>query len=217
MSKGKKRTPGIVRQEVQDYLNKALDCLKAARDAMHELPALYAAEMSTQQEPAKPEKPVQAAKAQKAVKQPAKKPAAPAKATKASKPAKTTAAPTDIQADRESEKKSDDAVRASSGRMAPHELTLNIGSQPVKELAENDAKDLLANPKVFWYRPIQFPDPKRYHVQPRILSAKVVERKSPKFTRAPWTVSVTLEALGDDKRCANWLKAVLAKNKADQE
>lgn len=214
-SKAKKRTPDIVRKEAQDYLNKALDCFKAAREAVCELLTLYAEEAGTQQELAKPEKPAQAAKTQKAAKHPAKKQAAPAKATKAAKatkPAKTVAAPADTQTGREPEKKSDD-----TSRMGPHELTLNIGSQPVKELAENDAKDLLGNPKVFWYRPIQFPDPKRYHVQPRVLSAKVVARKSPKFTRSPWTVSVTLEARGDAKRCANWLKAVHDKNKADQE
>ena len=210
-SKGKKRTADVVRQEAQDNLDKALGCFKAACEAMGELLALYAAQAGMQQEPekpakpAKPEKPVQAAKAQKAAKQPAKKPAKPA------------AAPTDMQTGKEPEKKGDDAVRGSSVRMSPHELTLNIGSQPVKELAEADAKDLLSNPKVFWYRPVQFPDPKRYQVQPRILNARVVERKNPKFTRAPWTVSVTLEARGDDKRCASWLTGVLSKNKADQE
>jgi hypothetical protein len=150
-------------------------------------------------------KPGSEKQAKKPDKKQAKKPA------KAAKPAKTVAAPTDTQVGGDPEKKND------ADRMGPHELTLNIGSQPVKELAENDSKDLLGNPKVFWYRPIQFPDPKRYHVQPRVLSARVVERKSPKFTRSPWTVSVTLEARGDAKRCANWLKAVHDKNKADQE
>jgi hypothetical protein len=151
---------------------------------------------------------VQAVKAQKTAKQPTTKPA---------KPAKPAVAPTDMQTGKEPGKKGDDVVRGSSVRQSPHELTLNIGSQPVKELAEADAKDLLNNPKVFWYRPIQFPDPKRYQVQPRVIGAKVVERKDPKFTRAPWTVSVTVEALGDDKRCASWLTGVLNKNKADQE
>lgn len=110
-----------------------------------------------------------------------------------------------------------DAAHAPSVRKSPHEITLNIGSQPVRELAESDAKDLLNNPKVFWYRPIQFPDPKRYKVQPRVMTAKVVERKDPKFTRAPWTVSVTISATGDDKRCESWLSGVLSKNKSDQE
>ena len=212
-NKGKKRTPDVVRKEAQDNLDKALVCFKAACEAMGELLALYAAQAGMQQEPvkpAKPEKPVQAAKAQKAAKQPAKKPA---------KVAKPAAEPTDMQTGKgkEPEKKGDDVVRGSSVRMAPHELTLNVGSQPVKELAEADAKDLLNNPKVFWYRPIQFPDPKRYQVQPRIISARPVERKGPKFTRAPWSVSVTIEARGDDKRCASWLTGVLNKNKADQE
>ena len=106
---------------------------------------------------------------------------------------------------------------SASVRLTPHELTLNIGAQPVRELAEADAKDLLNNPKIFWYRPIQFPDPKRYQVQPRIESARVVERKAAKFTRAPWTVSVTIAAIGDDKRCESWLSGVLAKNKGEQE
>lgn len=106
---------------------------------------------------------------------------------------------------------------SASVRLTPHELTLNIGAQPVRELAEQDAKDLLNNPKVFWYRPIQFPDPKRYQVQPRIESARVVERKAAKFSRSPWTVSVTIAAVGDDKRCESWLTGVLAKNRGEQE
>lgn len=104
-----------------------------------------------------------------------------------------------------------------SVRLTPHEVTLNIGSQPVKELAEQDAKDLLNNPKVFWYRPMQFPDPRRYQVQPRIEGARVVKRNDPKFTRAPWTVSVTVALVGDDKRCDSWGVAAFNKNKADQE
>lgn len=132
---------------------------------------------------------------------------------------KPKAEPTDTQTGKKPvpEKRGDDVVRGSSVSRAPHQITLNIGSQPVKELAEADAKDMLNNHKIFWYRPIQFPDPKRYQVQPRILSAKVVERKDPKFTRAPWTVSVTIEALGDDKKCESWLTGVLTKNKAEQE
>lgn len=104
-----------------------------------------------------------------------------------------------------------------SARLTPHEVTLNIGSHPVKELAENDAKDLLNNPKVFWYRPTQFPDPRRYQVQPRIEGARVIKRSDAKFSRAPWTVSVTIALIGDDKRCDSWGVGVLAKNKADQE
>ena len=106
---------------------------------------------------------------------------------------------------------------SASVRLTPHELTLNIGAEPVKELAVQDAKEFLGNPKVFWYRQLQFPDPKRYGVQPRITSARVVERTNPKFTRAPWTVSVTIEARGDDKRCENWLAGVLNKNRSEQE
>jgi len=177
------------------------------------------------------------APAQKPAAKPAKKPA-PAKqpATKKPAPAKKPAtvqtakqqlladiarksepAPTDDQAGKAPDKKGDDAVRGSSVRMSAHEITLNIGAQPVKELAEQDAKEFLNNHKVFWYRPIQFPDPKRYSIQPRILSAKVVERKNPKFTRAPWTVSTTIEAQGDDKRCEAWLTSVLNKNRSEQE
>jgi len=132
---------------------------------------------------------------------------------------KPKAEPTDMQTGKKPalEKKGDDVVRGSSVSRAPHQLTLNVGSHPVKELAEQEAKDFLNNHKIFWYQPVRFPDPKRYGVQPRILSAKVVERKNPKFTRAPWTVSVTVEALGDDKKCESWLTGVLTKNKADQE
>lgn len=166
------------------------------------------------------EKPAGKQGASKPAKQPTKKkPDQQAPKPQAKPTPKPKAEPTDMQAGKKPapEKKGDDAVRGSSVSRAPHQITLNIGSQPVKELAEADAKDMLNNHKIFWYRPIQFPDPKRYQVQPRILSAKVVERKSPKFTRAPWTVSVTIEALGDDKKCESWLTGVLTKNKADQE
>ena len=104
-----------------------------------------------------------------------------------------------------------------SVRLTPHEITLNIGSQPVRELAENDAKDFLNNPKVFWYRPTQFPDPKRYGVQPHVEAVKVVQRADPKFTRAPWTVSLTVSLIGDDKKCDSWGRGVYDKNKGDQE
>ena len=105
----------------------------------------------------------------------------------------------------------------SSVRLTPHEITLNIGSFPVKELAENDAKDFLNNPKIFWYRGLQFPDPKRYSVQSRVETARVVKRSDPKFNRAPWTVSVTIALSGDDKKCDSWGTGVYTKNKADQE
>lgn len=178
-----------------------------------------------------PKKPAEQAKAkpQTPAPKPAKQPAQPAKApakpqTPASKPtakpakpaaAPTKAEPTDEQASAQPAKQVKKA--SASVRLTSHELTLNIGAQPVRELAEADAKDLLNNPKIFWYRPIQFPDPKRYQVQPRIESARVVERKAAKFTRAPWTVSVTIAAIGDDKRCESWLSGVLAKNKGEQE
>lgn len=182
---------------------------------------------ATEKPAAKPPKPApkKAKPAAKPAKQPAKekplKDLADQQAPKLqAKPTpKPKAEPTDMQTGKKPapEKKGDDVVRGSSVSRAPHQLTLNIGSQPVKELAEQDAKDFLNNHKVFWYQAIRFPDPKRYGVQPRILSAKVVERRNPKFTRAPWTVSVTVEALGDDKKCESWLTGVLTKNKADQE
>lgn len=180
---------------------------------------------ATEKPAARPPKPApkKAKPAAKPAKQPAKerflKDLADQQAPKPQAKPKPKAEPTDMQTGKKPalEKKGDDVVRGSSVSRAPHQITLNIGSQPVKELAEADAKDMLNNHKIFWYRPIQFPDPKRYQVQPRILSAKVVERRSPKFTRAPWTVSVTIEALGDDKKCESWLTGVLTKNKADQE
>ena len=159
-------------------------------------------------------KPVQQAKAPAKPQTPApkktsEKPVARDKADKAGNPGTTTgtgAAP-EKQVKRTS----------ASVRLTPHELTLNIGAQSVKELAAQDAKDLLNNPRVFWYRPIQFPDPRRYKVQPRIESVRVVERKAEKFAPAPWTVSVTIAAVGDDKRCESWLSGVLAKNRGEQE
>jgi len=187
---------------------------------------------ATEKPAAKPPKPAPkkakpAAKPAEGASKPAKQPAkekslkdlAGQQAPKPQAKPKPKAEPTDMQTGKKPtpEKKGDDVVRGSSVRKSPHELTLNIGSQPVKELAEQEAKDFLNNHKIFWYQPIRFPDPKRYQVQPRILSAKVVERKNPKFTRAPWTVSVTVEALGDDKKCESWLTGVLTKNKADQE
>lgn len=107
--------------------------------------------------------------------------------------------------------------QSASVRHTPHELTLNIGSFPVQQLAEDDAKDFLNNQMVFWYRPMQFPDPRRYRVQPHIESAKVVKRADKKFVRAPWTVNVTISIVGDDKKCDAWGTGVLSKNKGDQE
>ena len=214
-SKGKKRTPDVIRKEALDNLDKALDCFKAACEAMGELLALYAAKAGMQHEPepqrqAKPaQRPAPGKSAAKpAEKKPVKvaeKPAEPARSTIPT----VTATPERAPAPRHR--------TPASARLTPHEITLNLGSFPVKELAENDAKDLLNNPKVFWYRPMQFPDPKRYQVQPRIEGARVVQRTDPKFTRAPWTVSVTIALIGDDKRCDSWGVGVLAKNKADQE
>ena len=130
---------------------------------------------------------------------------------------KPQAKPTDMQAGKKPAPQPQVKRASASVRLTPHELTLNIGAAPVKELAEQDAKEFLGNPKVFWYRQLQFPDPKRYGVQPRITSARVVERTNPKFTRSPWTVSVTIEARGDDKRCESWLTGVLNKNRSEQE
>lgn len=104
-----------------------------------------------------------------------------------------------------------------SVRLMPHEITMNFGAFPVKQLAENDAKDFLNNPNIFWYRPIQFPDPRRYQVQPRVEHVNVVKRESEKFSNAPWTCSVTIAIIGDDKRCKNWGEGVYTKNRANQE
>jgi hypothetical protein len=54
-------------------------------------------------------------------------------------------------------------------------------------------------------------------VQPHIEAVKVIKRKDPKFTRAPWTCSVTISLIGDDKRCDSYGVGVLAKNKSEQE
>lgn len=214
-SKGKKRTPDVIRKEAQDNLDKALDCFKAACEAMSELLALHAAQAGMQQEPEpqKQVKPAQRPTPEKPTANPAQK--KPVKVAK--KPAESagstiptvTATPERAPVPRHR--------TPTSARLTPHEITLNIGSHAVKELAENDAKDLLNNPKVFWYRPMQFPDPRRYQVQPRVEGARVVKRSDAKFARAPWTVSVTIALIGDDKRCDSWGVGVLAKNKGDQE
>lgn len=104
-----------------------------------------------------------------------------------------------------------------SVRLTPREITLNIGGSPVKALAERDATEFLNNPMVFWNRPTQFPDPKRYGVQPRVEGARVIERTDPKFTRAPWTVSLTIHIEGDVKKAEAWGLGVYTKNKSDQE
>lgn len=202
---------------VEDIIEGIVDSLAKAQDEFHHIlmqvkQLLDLRAVKTAGNPAKPEKqdnaapkkPVKRGKVAKQVKQdkPATPPAAPAVPTVVATPPATPPARHRTPA---------------SVRLTPHEVTLNIGSQPVKELAEQDAKDLLNNPKVFWYRPMQFPDPRRYQVQPRIEGARVVKRNDPKFTRAPWTVNVTVALVGDDKRCDSWGVAAFNKNKADQE
>lgn len=104
-----------------------------------------------------------------------------------------------------------------SVRLTPHEVTLNVGSHPVKALADNDAKDFIGNPRVFWYRAMQFPDPRRYQVQPHVENVRVVKRADKRFENAPWTCSVTVTLVGDTKRCENWGLAFYTKNKGEQE
>lgn len=212
-AKAKAASVDAIIEGIVDSLAKAQDEFHRILMLVKQLLDLRAAK--TTGNPAKPEKrdnaapkkPVKRAKAARQVKQdkqgkPATPPAASAVPTVVATPPATPPARHRTPA---------------SVRLTPHEVTLNIGSQPVKELAEQDAKDLLNNPKVFWYRPMQFPDPRRYQVQPRIEGARVVKRNDPKFTRAPWTVSVTVALVGDDKRCDSWGVAAFNKNKADQE
>ncbi len=104
-----------------------------------------------------------------------------------------------------------------SVRLTPHEVTLNLGSFNVKELAERDAQEFLARPNVFWYRGVMFPDPRRYGVQPSCERAKAVKRTDKKFGLNPWTVSVTIRVEGDDRKCDSWGVGVYTRNKADQE
>ena len=221
MSKSKANHEPDPMVRLRESVKTALTALNGVLDAVNAVcDAATAPKKPAEQAKTKPQTP-----APKPAKQPAQQTKAPAKPqTPASKPtakpakpaaAPTKAEPTDEQASAQPAKQV--KKTSASVRLTPHELTLNIGAQPVRELAEADAKDLLNNPKIFWYRPIQFPDPKRYQVQPRIESARVVERKAAKFTRAPWTVSVTIAAIGDDKRCESWLSGVLAKNRGEQE
>ncbi len=102
-------------------------------------------------------------------------------------------------------------------RLTPHEVTLNLGSFNVKELAERDAQEFLTHPNVFWYRGVMFPDPRRYGVQPSCERAKAVKRTDKKFGLNPWTVSVTIRVEGDDRKCDSWGVGVYTRNKADQE
>lgn len=104
-----------------------------------------------------------------------------------------------------------------SVRLTPQEITLNVGSSAVKSLAEREAREFLNTPNVFWNRQAQFPDPKRYGVQPRVIHARAVERRDPKFTRAPWTVNLTIAIEGDTKKAESWGLGVYSKNKGDQE
>jgi hypothetical protein len=102
-----------------------------------------------------PQKPAQAKKQTVKAKPVANKTAA-KQAKKAKKPAASDQKTPDTQA-KQGEEKVQPAPRhrtPASVILTPHEVTLNIGAHPVKELADDDAKDLLNNPKIFWYRPI---------------------------------------------------------------
>ena len=153
-------------------------------------------------------------------KKPTKKPE-PKKPTKKPEPKKPAKKP---EPKKQTEKPETKATPVTQQRRLPasvhigaHEVSLNLGSFMVKELAEVDARDLLNNAAVFWYRPIQFPDPRRARVQPVVEAAKVVKREGAQFDRAPWTVHVTLGISGADKDCAAWAQGVYNKNKGDQE
>ena len=115
------------------------------------------------------------------------------------------------------------AVSPATGRLpgsvtlTPKELALNIGAYAVKELAEVDARDFLSNPRILFYRSVQFPAPERYRVNPHVEAAKVVKRTSGKFSEAPWTVHVTFGLSGAEEDCRRWGMGVYARNKAEQE
>jgi len=191
MSKNKPNTA----QLAQEHLERALEEFKQATTLLKGLAHAYAMRLEAADAPAPAKK--------------APKPKAPAKPAKAEKPAapeKPAEAPAVTR-----------HRTPASVRLTPHEITLNLGSFPVKALAEADAKDFLNNPSVFWYRATQFPDPRRYQVQPRVEGAKVVKRADPKFARAPWTVSVTIAVIGEDKKCDAWGTGVLSRNRGDQE
>lgn len=205
-------------------IESAIQLVRAATDALRRATATERFAEERQSKPTgkklAPEKPAKPATkpAQKPAKKPATKTVKPVKPAKAAeKPVEPTGSTIPTVTATPERAPIPRHKTPASARLTPHEVTLNIGSHPVKELAENDAKDLLNNPKVFWYRPTQFPDPRRYQVQPRIEGARVIKRSDAKFSRAPWTVSVTIALIGDDKRCDSWGVGVLAKNKADQE
>ena len=115
------------------------------------------------------------------------------------------------------------AVSPATGRLpgsvtlTAKELALNIGAYAVKELAEVDARDFLSNPRILFYRSVQFPAPERYRVNPHVEAAKVVKRTSGKFSEAPWTVHVTFGLSGAEEDCRRWGMGVYARNKAEQE
>lgn len=101
--------------------------------------------------------------------------------------------------------------------ITPHTLELYLGSFPIEDLAKRDAAELLNHPQVFWYRRAVFPDPTAAKVQPKIMSAKAVERKGAQFTRAPYTVWVDINIQGDAAHVKAWAEGVVNKNRGDQE
>lgn len=206
MSNKKATTAEDLRSLIQHDLDGAIAHITAAAKNMQRLAGIESAGAA-----------VKAKQAKQTAKSSAKPAARPSK--KAKKPAAAEQKTPDTQA-RQGEENVQPAPRhrtPASVILTPHEITLNIGAHPVKELADDDAKDMLNNPKIFWYRPIQFPDPRRYQVQPHIEAVKVIKRTDPKFTRAPWTCSVTISLIGDDKRCDSYGVGVLSKNKSEQE
>lgn len=109
------------------------------------------------------------------------------------------------------------AARPKSVVITPYGLECYIGSFPIEALAQRDATEFLSHDRVFWYRRALFPDPTVAKVQPKVVSARVVERKGAQFTRAPYTVAVTISIQGDKDHCMAWAEGVVNKNRGDQE
>lgn len=138
----------------------------------------------------------------------------------AKKPTATVSAGTKDEPEKRPEPPKRDPQKAKmprSAKITPHALECYLGSFPVEELARRDASDLLGNPRVFWYRRAMFPDPTAAKVQPKVMSAKVVERKGAQFARAPYTVLVDINIQGDLAHVKAWAEGVVNKNRGDQE
>lgn len=138
-----------------------------------------------------------------------------AKADKAA--AKAKLPKPDVPAAGKGEKKKKKERAAGSVQVSDHSLSCYLGSFAVAAVARRDASEFLSNDKVFWYRRALFPDPTAAKVQPKVMSAKVVERKGAQFTRSPYTVAVVIDIQGDAAHCRAWAEGVVGKNRGDQE